>query len=52
MQTRDLDTSAPAVAPSTPHTDTKPAVKTHPAPPMIWLLLPVALLALLTFLSR
>ncbi|HEY0468668.1 MAG TPA: hypothetical protein VGC79_30950 [Polyangiaceae bacterium] len=26
--------------------------KKHPAPPMLWMLLPVALLALLAFLSR
>ncbi len=48
MSTEDLDTSSPNVdsAPS------KPVPKTHPAPPMLWMLLPVALLALMAFLSR
>lgn len=33
-------------------TESKAAVKTHPAPSMLWMLVPVAFLALLVFLSR
>jgi hypothetical protein len=48
MSTKDLDASSRNVDPSL----TKPALKPHPAPSMLWLMLPVALLALLVFLSR
>lgn len=30
----------------------KPEIKTHPAPSFVWMLLPVALLAVLAYLSR
>jgi hypothetical protein len=54
MSTNDLDASSRAVDPnvSSPDSKDKAAEKTHPAPPMVWMLLPVALLALLAFLSR
>ena len=48
MSNEDLDASSARI-------DTvanNPVPKTHPAPPMLWMLLPVALLALLAFLSR
>lgn len=48
MSTEDLNASAAPVEATEP----KGAAKTHPAPPMLWMLLPVALLALLAFLSR
>jgi len=47
MKAEDFDASAAA-----PAEQPKAAAKTHPAPPMLWMLLPVALLALLAFLSR
>ena len=48
MSTEDLNASpAPVEA-----TEPKGAPKTQPAPPMLWMLLPVALLALLAYLSR
>ena len=49
MSTEDSDASADPHATKEP---TLAAKKTHPAPPMLWMLLPVALLALLAFLSR
>jgi hypothetical protein len=48
MSNKDRDASSATIE-STPE---KSAHKTHPAPPMVWMLLPVALLALLAFLSR
>jgi hypothetical protein len=48
MSTKDFDASSP----SADGAANKPAPKTHPAPHMLWMLLPVALLALLAFLSR
>jgi hypothetical protein len=48
MSTEDLNASSASVE----ATDPKAGPKTHPAPPMVWMLIPVALLALLAFLSR
>lgn len=48
MSTKELDASSRNVD----STASKPAPKTHPAPSMVWMVLPVALLALLAFLSR
>jgi len=48
MSNENLDASAANVD----SVAEKPAVKTHPAPTMVWMLLPIALLALLAFLSR
>jgi len=48
MSTNDLESSSSSVDP----TASKPAATKHPAPSMIWMLLPVALLALLAYLSR
>jgi hypothetical protein len=48
MPTEDLNASSASVEATEPNA----APKTHPAPPMLWMLLPVALLALLAFLSR
>jgi len=48
MSSNDLDASKSNV--DSPDKSTAP--KTHPAPSMLWLLLPVALLALLAFVSR
>jgi hypothetical protein len=48
MSTKDFDASSRNADSSA----SKPAPKPHAAPSMLWLLLPVALLALLTFLSR
>lgn len=52
MSTEEFDASSASVAATPASTESKAAVKTHPAPPMLWMLLPVALLALLAFLSR
>lgn len=52
MPTEDFDASSVSVAATPTSAESKAAVKTHPAPPMVWMLLPVALLALLAFLSR
>jgi len=48
MSTKDLEASAPNADSAT----SKQAPKAHPAPSMLWMLLPVGLLALLAFLSR
>jgi len=48
MSNEDLDASTARMDSVTE----KPVLKTHPAPHMLWMLLPVALLALLAFLSR
>ena len=48
MSTEDLNASPVPVEATEP----KGAPKTQPAPPMLWMLLPVALLALLAYLSR
>lgn len=48
MSTEDLNASSTPVEATEP----KAAAKTHPAPPMLWMLLPVALLVLLAYLSR
>ena len=48
MSTKDLEVTPP----NADSASGKPAPKAHPAPPMLWMLLPVALLALLAFLSR
>jgi hypothetical protein len=48
MSTKDFDASSPKIDES----PQKPAPKAHPAPSMLWMLLPLGLLALLTFLSR
>jgi hypothetical protein len=55
MPTEDFDAPSKAVAAKAidPSEETNGAAKSaHPAPPMLWMLLPVALLALLAFLSR
>jgi hypothetical protein len=50
MPTEDFDASTPQID-SNP--EPRPGAKnTHPAPSMVWMLLPIALLALLAFLSR
>lgn len=48
MPTDNIDASSASVDSS----ESKVAPKTHPAPSMLWMLLPVGLLALLAFLSR
>jgi len=48
MPTDNIDASSASVD----STESKVAPKTHPAPSMLWMLLPVGLLALLAFLSR
>jgi hypothetical protein len=48
MSTEELNASAATVE----STESKAAPKAHPAPPMLWMLIPVALLVLLAFLSR
>jgi hypothetical protein len=48
MSTNDLQASSPSVDSAT----NKAAPKSHPAPSMLWMLLPVVLLALLAYLSR
>jgi len=48
MPTENIDASS-ATADST---ESKAAAKTHPAPSMLWMLLPIAFLGLLAFLSR
>jgi hypothetical protein len=48
MSTNDLEVSPASVDSAT----NKAAAKSHPAPSMLWMLLPVALLALLAYLSR
>jgi len=48
MPTKDFDASAPNADSATG----KPTTQAHPAPSMLWMLLPVGLLALLAFLSR
>jgi len=49
MSSNDLNASSSNVD----STRSKPAEpKTHPAPSMLWMLLPVALLGLLAFISR
>jgi len=54
MQTRHAEASAEAIEPAltTDPKETKAAANVQPAPSMIWMLLPIALLALLAFLSR
>jgi len=48
MSTEEFDTSAKNVEPAARES----AFKTHPAPSMLWMLLPIALLAVMAFLSR
>jgi hypothetical protein len=48
MSTEDLDASSPKGDSAA----SKAEPTTHPAPSMLWLLVPVALLGLLVFLSR
>ena len=48
MSNEDLDASSANIEAAPTKSETKP----HPAPSMVWMLIPVALLGLLAFLSR